>query len=42
VAQGAQAVYDRLFAEAQPTHENAFKLTLAKRTIASVLAEARA
>ncbi|MDY0972264.1 xanthine dehydrogenase family protein subunit M [Siccibacter turicensis] len=38
--QGAQAVYDLLFADAQPTDENAFKLTLAKRTLASVLAEA--
>lgn len=40
--QGAQAVYDALFAEADPTPENAFKLTLAKRTLASVLTEARA
>ncbi|MGV7091348.1 FAD binding domain-containing protein [Siccibacter turicensis] len=40
LTQGAQAVYDRLFADAQPTDENAFKLTLAKRTLASVLAEA--
>lgn len=40
--QGAQAVYDKLFATAQPTAENAFKLTLAKRTLASVLTEARA
>lgn len=39
---GAQAVYDKLFATAQPTAENAFKLTLAKRTLASVLSEARA
>ncbi|XES84359.1 xanthine dehydrogenase family protein subunit M [Franconibacter pulveris] len=39
---GAQAVYDRLFADAQPTPENEFKLTLAKRTLASVLTEARA
>jgi xanthine dehydrogenase YagS FAD-binding subunit len=39
---GAQAVYDRLFADAQPTHENEFKLTLAKRMLASVLTEARA
>lgn len=42
VAHGAQAVYDRLFASAQPTHENAFKLILAKRTLASALTEARA
>jgi xanthine dehydrogenase YagS FAD-binding subunit len=40
--QGAQAVYDQLFADAQPTSENEFKLTLAKRTLASVLAEAGA
>ena len=40
--QGALAVYDKLFATAQPTAENAFKLTLAKRTLASVLSEARA
>lgn len=42
VAHGAQAVYDRLFASAQPTHENAFKLILAKRTLASAITEARA
>lgn len=41
VANGAQAVYDRLFAAAHPTHENAFKLVLAKRTLASALSEAR-
>lgn len=40
--QGAQAVYDALFADAHPTAENRFKLTLAKRTLASVLTEARA
>lgn len=39
---GAQAVYDKLFADAQPTPENEFKLILAKRTLASVLTEARA
>lgn len=39
---GAQAVYERLFANAAPTSENQFKLTLARRTLASVLAEARA
>lgn len=42
IVHGAQAVYDRLFADAQPTPENEFKLTLAKRTLASVLTEARA
>ncbi|HCT5821764.1 xanthine dehydrogenase family protein subunit M [Citrobacter sedlakii] len=39
---GAQAVYDALFADAHPTAENAFKLILAKRTLASVLTEAGA
>ena len=39
--QGAQPVYDRLFASATPTAENASKLTLAKRTLASVIAEGR-
>lgn len=38
---GAQPVCDRLFASAQPTAENEYKITLAKRTLASVLAEAR-
>ena len=38
---GAQPVCDRLFASAQPTAENKYKITLAKRTLASVLAEAR-
>ncbi|EOY5381771.1 FAD binding domain-containing protein [Cronobacter dublinensis] len=42
VPHGAQAVYDALFADAQPTPENAFKLVLAKRTLASVLTQARA
>jgi len=41
VIQGAQAVSDRLFATAQPTAENEFKIILAQRTLASVLAEAR-
>lgn len=40
--QGAQAVYDALFAGAHPTPENTFKLTLAKRTLAAVLTQARA
>lgn len=39
---GAKATADMLLAGAQPTHENAFKLTLAERTLGSVLAEARA
>lgn len=38
---GSQSVYERLFASAHPTHENEFKLLLAKRTLASVLTEAR-
>ena len=38
---GAKAVADALFAGARPTKENAFKLPLAERTIASVLAQAR-
>jgi xanthine dehydrogenase YagS FAD-binding subunit len=39
---GAKATADRLLAGAKPTPENAFKLTLSERTLASVLAEARA
>ncbi|WP_435948046.1 FAD binding domain-containing protein [Dryocola sp. BD586] len=42
LTQGAQAVYERLFADAHPTRENEYKLLLAKRTLASVLTEARA
>ena len=42
LSQGVQAVYERLFADAQPTKENEYKLLLAKRTLASVLTEARA
>jgi xanthine dehydrogenase YagS FAD-binding subunit len=38
---GAKAVTDRLFAGARPTEHNAFKLLLAERTLASVLAEAK-
>ena len=38
---GAQAVTKQLFADAKPTHENEYKLTLAERTLASVLAQAR-
>jgi xanthine dehydrogenase YagS FAD-binding subunit len=40
--QGAEAMASRLLAGAQPTHDNAFKLPLAERTIAAVLAQARA
>jgi xanthine dehydrogenase YagS FAD-binding subunit len=39
---GAHAVATRLFAGAQPTHDNAFKLPLAERTIAAVLSQAKA
>jgi xanthine dehydrogenase YagS FAD-binding subunit len=39
---GAKAVAARLLAGAKPTPENAFKLKLAERTLASVLTEARA
>jgi xanthine dehydrogenase YagS FAD-binding subunit len=38
---GGKAVAAGLFADAKPTKENAFKLTLAERTIGAVLAEAR-
>jgi xanthine dehydrogenase YagS FAD-binding subunit len=40
--QGAKAVTAQAFADARPTHDNAFKLTLAERTLAAVLAQARA
>jgi xanthine dehydrogenase YagS FAD-binding subunit len=39
---GAGAVSSRLLAGAAPTEHNAFKLTLAERALAAVLAEARA
>jgi len=42
LAHGAKAVTDKLLAGAQPTAENAFKLTLAERTLAAVLAQAKA
>lgn len=38
---GAKAVTDRLFADAQPTDQNAFKLALAERTLDAVLAQAK-
>ncbi|ABM32077.1 xanthine dehydrogenase family protein subunit M [Paracidovorax citrulli] len=38
---GAQAVTERLLAGARPTHENAFKLPLAERTLAAALSQAR-
>lgn len=39
---GTQTVFDRLFSDARPTASNHYKLLLAKRTLASVLTEARA
>jgi xanthine dehydrogenase YagS FAD-binding subunit len=39
--QGVKAVSARLLAGAKPTPENAFKLPLAERTLAAVMAEAR-
>ncbi|MGL4964077.1 MAG: FAD binding domain-containing protein [Inquilinus sp.] len=39
---GAKAVAEQLLAGAKPTPENAFKLPLVERTLAAVLAEARA
>ncbi|MDP1601122.1 xanthine dehydrogenase family protein subunit M [Phenylobacterium sp.] len=38
---GAKPVTARLLADAKPTHDNAFKVTLAERALARVLAEAR-
>ena len=38
---GAKAVTESLLAGAKPTHDNAFKLKLVERTLASVLAEAK-
>jgi xanthine dehydrogenase YagS FAD-binding subunit len=38
---GAKAVAAGLFADAKPTEQNQFKLTLAERTLGAVLAEAR-
>ncbi|GJD79774.1 FAD binding domain-containing protein [Methylobacterium gregans] len=39
---GAKAVTDRVFADARPTHDNAFKLKLAERILGAVLNQARA
>jgi xanthine dehydrogenase YagS FAD-binding subunit len=38
---GARRVSERLLADARPTRDNAFKLTLVERTLGSVLTEAR-
>ena len=40
--QGAKAVAARMLAGARPTHDNAFKIPLAERTLASVMAQAKA
>ena len=39
---GARAVTDHVFAEARPTHDNAFKLKLAERILGAALNQARA
>ena len=41
MARGGKAVADQLLAGANPTHENAFKITLVQRTLQAVLAEAK-
>ena len=38
---GARAVATRLLADARPTHDNEFKVTLVERTLAAALADAR-
>jgi xanthine dehydrogenase YagS FAD-binding subunit len=38
---GAKAVTEKLFVEARPTDQNAFKITLAERTLGAIIAEAR-
>jgi xanthine dehydrogenase YagS FAD-binding subunit len=38
---GAKAIATHAFAKAQPTQDNAFKLTLAERTLSAVLTQAR-
>ncbi|MDB5701364.1 MAG: molybdopterin dehydrogenase [Sphingomonadales bacterium] len=42
MSQGSRAVAAQLLAGARPTHENAFKVPLVERTLAAVMAEARA
>ncbi len=42
LARGAKPVTDRAFSGAKPTHENAFKLKLAERTLNAALTQARA
>jgi xanthine dehydrogenase YagS FAD-binding subunit len=38
---GAKGVTEQLLAGARTTHDNAFKLPLAERTLAAVLSEAK-
>ncbi|MET1754489.1 xanthine dehydrogenase family protein subunit M [Novosphingobium sp. RD2P27] len=40
--QGSSALTSRVFADARPTEDNKFKIPLAKRTLASVIAQTRA
>ncbi len=40
--QGAKAVATQVFADAKPTHDSAFKVPLAMRTLASAISEAKA
>ena len=42
LGRGAKAVTAKLFAEAHPTHDNAFKLPLVERTLGAVLAQSKA
>jgi xanthine dehydrogenase YagS FAD-binding subunit len=42
LGRGAKAAAERLMADAKPTNANAFKVPLVERTLAAVLAEARA
>jgi xanthine dehydrogenase YagS FAD-binding subunit len=39
--QGAKAVTEQLLAGATPAHDNAFKVLLVERTLASVISQAR-
>jgi xanthine dehydrogenase YagS FAD-binding subunit len=39
---GAKAVSNKLLENARTTHDNAFKITLVERTLASVIHEAKA
>jgi len=41
ISRGAKAVVEAAFADATPREDNAFKIILAERTLASILAEAR-